>query len=613
MSGSASARRGSTQQQVILDDGRLTLEESLSKFPTNDLDGEGQVQFISPLEDGVDQIGPLGYPGPGGARPVISYSWDRHNQRTSAGSQHMQNAAGDNGTLPLVPSLNTARPQRPGVVRAPSSAYAPARRPSQYPVSSSNRHQTSGPSRNRLNPDADYRAQKKAYVQRLQRDNAEDNGILSLDDNPGFGYSDGSGTDEESPSVGDYLEDSYNQETMLYAINVDSQPSEEELRNPVNRERLEWHSMLANVLTGDVVRQEKKRMTGAVDRQGDNSLAAEVWMGVRAKVCGRTIAAQKRMIEDQRSKIALLIEQIITFEIKGEAEVGKSPREQVEEIVKKIERCEALYPTRQALEAAHSRAGSEAFNASYEAVLCWHNTTALINTELGILQAWVGNEELDFSKARPRDVGDSALVDDSSFIDRILKEDGLKSLQGDEKQQGRNSLLVRVESVIRKAKQTMIQNADAFALRHLPPYIEELLTLINFPSRLVQEIIRVRLSYANKIKDPAQQGVMMAEQMISQFQILLNLAVKIKEAYLETSEPETGWDLPPCIDENFDGVVLAALRFYFKMLNWKLSANKNTFKEAEILEQEWGFSSELGRHFEGGDVEVAEQFGYASR
>ncbi|KAI7518037.1 MAP kinase, partial [Hortaea werneckii] len=121
-------------------------------------------------------------------------------------------------------------------------------------------------------------------------------------------------------------------------------------------------------------------------------------------------------------------------------------------------------------------------------------------------------------------------------------------------------------------------------------------------------IIKVRLSYAKKMRDPAQQGVMMAEQMILQFQILLKLAVRIKEAYLIVSQPEPGWDLPPCIDEGFDGVVLEALKFYFKMLNWKLMANKNTFKEAEILEQEWDFSNELGRHLEGGDVEVAEQF-----
>ena len=41
---------------------------------------------------------------------------------------------------------------------------------------------------------------------------------------------------------------------------------------------------------------------------------------------------------------------------------------------------------------------------------------------------------------------------------------------------------------------------------------------------------------------------------------------------------------------------------------WKLGGNKNARKEAEVLEQEWKFSNEIGRHLVGGDVEVAEQF-----
>ena len=159
-----------------------------------------------------------------------------------------------------------------------------------------------------------------------------------------------------------------------------------------------------------------------------------------------------------------------------------------------------------------------------------------------------------------------------------------------------------------KAKSTLIQNSEAFAKRHLPPYIEELLTLINFSSRLIEEIINVRLQFSKKMKDSAQQSAMMQDQMISQFQILLKLAILIKQEYLTISQPEPGWDLPPCIAESFDQVVLDALKFYFKMLNWKLGGNKNTFKEAEVLEQEWDFSNEIGRHLQGGEVEVAEQF-----
>jgi mitogen-activated protein kinase kinase kinase len=441
-------------------------------------------------------------------------------------------------------------------------------------------------------------------VQRIRQENDPDDFFTDIR-TPSLGYStEDSETDDESPSTAEYLDnDPYGQETLLYYGNNDMQPSVEELKIPANLERLEWHSMLASVLTGDVVKQEKKRLIGSTEQQGNNSLKAEIWMGIRAKVCGRTLQAQRRMIEDGRSRVKISIEGIIAFEVKGEAEAGQSATQQVEEVVKKIEQCENSYPTRLALEIAQPRAASQAYKESCDAVIAWHNTTQLINTELGILKSWVGNDELDFSKPRSSN-NDSHLTDDASFIDRILKEDGLKSLQGE------NNLLVGLNKVINKAKATLIANASAFADRHLPPYIEELLTLINFPSRLVQEIIRMRLSYAKKIKDPAQQGIMMAEQMISQFQILLTLATKIKEAYTIVSQPEWGWEPPPCIEENFDHVVLDALKFYFKMLNWKLSANKNTFKEAEILEQEWEFSNKLGRRLEGGDVEVAEQFRY---
>lgn len=579
--------------------GESDLERSVSPRRISDEDVEGSYEFAPPVAS------PL-------AEPTIQsdsmFGW---REMTSSGARPRTNVGPDANPQDALPQLQTngvsSRPVRPSAVRTPSNAYNPARRPHQFSLNS-NRHRTLSQARPRRNPNAEYRAQEKAYVERIRQDVPEDDFFNSEFRTPSLDYSSGTETDEESPSTADQLEnDPYDQETLLYYGNDEMLPSVEELKIPANRERLEWHSMLAAVLTGDVVKQEKKRLIGGGEQQGDNSLKAEIWLGIRAKVCGRTLQAQRRMVDDGRSSLSTTIEGIVTFEIKGEAEVGKSATEQVEDVVSKIEKCEKLFPTRLAFESAHPRAASAAYRETCDAVIAWHNTTQLINTELQILRSWVGNHELDFTKARahPRGLEAGHLTDDASFIDRLLKEDGLKSLLSDK------SLLNGINNVITKAKATFITNAEAFAARHLPPFIEELLTLINFPSRLVQEIIRVRLSYAKKMKDPSQQGVIMAEQMISQFQILLNLAVKIKESYDIVSRPESGWEPPACIEENFDMVVLDALKFYFKMLNWKLSANKNTFKEAEILEQEWDFCNKLGRFLEGGDVEVAEQFRYA--
>jgi len=552
-------------------------------------------------------------PREGNMEPTMSssanYGWSQNMLGSARHRNGSNGAIGPNAELPESSQItsngtqSSQRSSRPTVARHQSNLYNPARRPQQYSTSSSGRQRTGSTTRSRKLANQEYRAQEKAYVQRIRQDNTDNDFDKRM---PDLDYSEASDTDSDNAAVGDYVEDPYDQETLLYYGNEDMQPSVEELKIPENRERLEWHSMLASVLTGDVVKQEKKRLIGGSDQQGGSTRKAEVWMGIRAKVCGRTIAAQRRMIEDGRAQVKTMVEEIITFEIKGEAEVGKSAVEQVEDIRKKIEKVEGLYPSRTVFEAADPRAASPAYADACNAVMSWHNTTELINTELAILQRWVGNEELDFSRARPRSDGESddRLFDDSSFIDRILKEDGLKSLSKD------SSLLTGVNNVISKAKSTLISNAEGFADRHLPPYIEELLTLINFPSRLIQEVIKTRLNYAKNMKDAAQQSAMMAEQMLIQFHLLLESAVDIKKAYTLTAQPEPGWDLPPCIDESFDSGILEALRFYFKSLSWYLTSPKNTYKEAEILEAEWAFSNGIGRYFEGGDVEVAEQFRY---
>ncbi|KAJ5211155.1 Mitogen-activated protein (MAP) kinase kinase kinase SSK22 [Penicillium cf. griseofulvum] len=494
------------------------------------------------------------------------------------------------------------RPQRPsGPARTPSNTYAPQRRPPQYISLQEDRQRSSSAKRgNRRDPNAQYRAQEKAYVQRIRANpqawyhhskDAQSNSMIEGDGD----------LEEPSPSSEVAFEDdSYDPDTQLF-LPDDNLPSTEELKHPKNQERLEWHSMLASVLKGDVVKQEKQRLIGSAESKRSAAQSYALWIGVRARTCGRSIPLQRKLIEDARSRLGPLIEDIIGFQIKGETEIGKPARRQVEDVVEKIERCEILYSSHKEMELANPRVASEEFTSSRAAIFAWHNITALINTELAVLQSWVGNEALDFSQPRIKSAKDD-LSDGSSFLDRIMKEDGLKTLQD------KDGMLLRILVVIQKAKSTLIENSEAFAARHLPPYIEELLTLINFPSRLIQEIIRVRLSYAKNMKDPAQQAPILIDQMISQFQILMKVAVDIKFRYLDVSRPEPGWDLPPCVDENFDNSVLDAMKYYFRLLNWKLNANKNTFKEAEILEQEWGFSYDIGCRLDGGDIEVAEQF-----
>ncbi|KAF3291165.1 Suppressor of Sensor Kinase (SLN1) [Orbilia oligospora] len=497
------------------------------------------------------------------------------------------------GISSLTSSMNRSRPSAP--TRTPSNTYAPVRHPVNLLDSrSSGHHGRSGSAtRSRRDPVSQYRAEERAYVQRLRQDQQPE----YFNPNALFYEIQSEADDEPSPSEVPYDSDMYD-DGSIFQREEELEFSEEDLKNPANRERLEWHTMLASVLTGDVVRQEKKRLIGGSVEKEEETLKQELWLGLRAKTTGRDLVSQRQVINQGREQVSAVIDQVTEFQVQGRDVTEKSPREQVQDIIRKVEKCEMLFPTRAAMIAAKPNAASPMFVTSYDALCAWNNITELINTELTILQKWVGNDDLDFN--RPNETPNSSgLADETTFLDRLLREDGLKSLTQ------KQNMLVGIGDVINKAKKTLIENAEAFQKRHLTLYIEELLLIINFPSRLIQEIIRARVKYARKIKEPT---VVMVDQFLKQVHIALKLAVETKREYEEISHQEPGWDLPNCMDESFNSAVLDGLRTYFRFLNFKLGSNKNIFKEAEILESEWSFCNSVGQCVEGGDVEAAEQF-----
>lgn len=391
--------------ETIMEDGETPDRPELQHFDSGTTSGDdtdyvlGQEAFYpesvasrhfsSNPQSLADGMSPLTATSSYGWTPSTSATSSRMSGRPAVGTPYMPQDVATN-------NMHSAqqRPPRPTASRQPSNAYNPARRPQQYVNTAAPSRQRANSRARPRNPNAEYRAQEKAYVQRIRQEDTP-NDFFGEPRTPSLDYSDETSEDGESPATSNYVEnDPYDQDTLLYYGNEEQEPSIEELKIPANRERLEWHAMLANVLTGDVVKQEKKRLIGGPDTQGDNTMKIEIWIGVRARTCGRSVATQRRLIEEGRSKAKQTIESIIAFEIKGEAEVGKSPLEQVQQVVKRIEKVENLYPTRQAFEAAQPRAASDAYKDTCNAVVSWHNTTQLINTELGILQQWVGNVEL---------------------------------------------------------------------------------------------------------------------------------------------------------------------------------------------------------------------------
>ena len=448
-----------------------------------------------------------------------------------------------------------------------------------------------------------YQVQERAYVAKLQQEPENDyyaTGLSKYD------------LRQESDDAADEDEDVLES----YAYNFDegeqriSTPGEEDsigfgaslpddLAVPQNRLRIEWLTMLASVLTGDVVRSEKKRISGNVGTTDEGKLMAEIWIGLRAKVARRSAADERRIIEDARQSMDSTLETIAKFQVRDKDATPLTPHEQVVDILGKLEWCESMYSSRSEMLAAKPIVGSDVFLRSSSALTSWLTVTESVHTSLNILRKWTGNHELDVTQPASKSDGTSTPMNEESFIERVLKENGLEKTFD-------KRTLISLDQMIDRAKQTMIANADAFAAMHLPPYLDELILLINFPTRLIEEALRIRLDSARKLEDPT---MLIVDQMLEDFVKLLKVAIEIKKQYIKTTEPEAGWQLPACIGEDFDSVVLEAIDFYFRLLHWKLGSDaQNHFKEAEILEHEYEFLDHVCQYVEGGEVQVAEQF-----
>jgi mitogen-activated protein kinase kinase kinase len=422
-------------------------------------------------------------------------------------------------------------------------------------------------------------------------------------------------------------------------------------------ERLEWQSMLASVLAGDVLRGESTRQGLNEPTKGgrQKALGQSLWWQIRARMRGRTEAEEKRRVEERRGRIVdSVLEELDEFKIKKstglaggdrrlssedavqgtkedkqatdleevEHEEELSALDQVQYMLEKLSLVEALYPHHTALRQAKPLYDTEKFQSRVNALSAWSTIVQQLQTQLQILQKWTGSDDIDIT--RPNTTKEKALVaknryhpldakakaqssidlaaDDTTFLERVMKEDNLKRTF-------EKRIFVDIMSLIVNAKDTVVSWLPAFQELGLPDFQYELVRLIGFPGRLITEALKVRLDAAAKLVDP---NSIVINDMIENFRLSISLAVLIKSQYDEivSPDPEKRWQIPPCMAPDYDTVLLDALRTFFKLLHWKLKSGNRAmyFKETEVLEDEWEFLYEAAEAIEGGDLVVAESF-----
>ncbi|CAO3588944.1 unnamed protein product [Absidia cylindrospora] len=160
-----------------------------------------------------------------------------------------------------------------------------------------------------------------------------------------------------------------------------------------------------------------------------------------------------------------------------------------------------------------------------------------------------------------------------------------------------------------KAKQTMVANSRLFKEMNLPPFTDQLSRLANFPTSLVVEALKLRLEYKDRMNEPPKQ---MVNAMMEDYRGLLSLACRVKHQYEELAQPILGWQPRHHLfmEPDYDLVLMESVRFYFKLISWKLSLEQeNNLRECEVMEREWDFlKTSVCQAVDKADWECAEQF-----
>ncbi|QRW00094.1 mitogen activated protein kinase kinase kinase [Ceratobasidium sp. AG-Ba] len=399
--------------------------------------------------------------------------------------------------------------------------------------------------------------------------------------------------------------------------------SDTEATTPADRERLEWQTMLVSVLDSEVLRSETTRIGRALEPSEEerNVQHANIWYGIRAKLRGRTEAQERERLNEKRLRLVdPVLDEVLAFRLGGGDEGEEQPEVSTTEAVKainalfkRLERAQSLYPTLSAMRNAKPKCAEPEFTARVDTLVQWINMFNMLSGAIAMFQRWTGSETLDVTvpttagsaPLRPHHQdGRAATVEKpeaTSFVERVLKEDTLQlSFE--------KGALQTLSSLIQKAREMYILNGVYIHQLRLPRLLDELTMIISFPTRLVKETIKVRLELSHNVVDP---NLLQLEQMMENYRVSIALACTLKRQYedLTAPDPDRLWDVPSGIDEDYDRVILDAMRIFFRLLNRKLKSGAKGiyFKETELLEGHWKLFDEVALSLDSGSFIVAER------
>lgn len=421
--------------------------------------------------------------------------------------------------------------------------------------------------------------------------------------------------DSDEEDFGRTLLDSSGDVRDKFSLLLESESIEPE--TPEDRERLEWQTMLASVLDGDVLKSEKTRIAVALATSGEEQdrYNHNLWLGIRSKIMGTDEEEERKRVEDLRLRtVDPVINEVLTFcarDLESEDDPGAIALQQVNEVLRHLDIVHTLYPTHKALHLDKPVVAEPDFQAHRDALITWSTIFTSLRRQIHVLRKWTGSETLDVTAPVTNTesplgarytLGDNGPVaDGTTFLERAMKEESIQMTFA-------KGFMTTVHSLIGASRDAQVNLAHLLRKMNLPSFERELVPLISFPTQLALASLRVRLDYAQKLKDPA---IIIIDQMIDDLKLNIGIACTLKRQYEAFLSPDPGgnWNLPPCISDNYDSVVLDALSFFFKLIHWKLKSGAKDiyFKETDLIESQWPTFNDVALTVPGGASVVAEQ------
>lgn len=384
-----------------------------------------------------------------------------------------------------------------------------------------------------------------------------------------------------------------------------------------DRERLEWQTMLASVLAGEVLKAENNRIAGALksSMEEENSVRANLWIELRAKIHGRSAHDERKRLEERRLRTAEnIISEILAFKVSdpspgSEIAPADHALKQVNALILRLDVAYTLYPSMRSFSIDNPRASEKDFQRRCDTLITWSTVITSLRQQSAMLRKWTGSETLDVTQPTstpptpfpashpPVENGGG---NGTAFVERLLKEEAIQ-------RQFEKGSMTTIGALVGTTRDAHVNLAHMFREMNLPSFENELVPLVSFLTDLAQAVLRVRLDYAQKLKNP---DLLIIDQMAEDLKVKIGFACTLKrqyEAFLYP-DPDGNWNLPPCISRDYDSVILEALTFFFKLIHWKLkSGTRVHFKETDVIEAQWATFSDVSLTISGGASLVAEQ------